>query len=153
MLLAQTLTSFLAPALPYLLKTGETAAAEAGKKLGAGVVEKANELWAKLVPAVEARPAAKETAEDVAKAPDDAVAQTALQHQLRKILAQDESLAEAVAKLLEKAGDKTSYHAELHGDGAIAQGPGAVAAGKGGVAVGGDVQGSVVVGAGGKQRG
>ena len=34
----------------------------------------------------------------------------------------------------------TSYHAEVHGSGAVAQGPGAAAAGAGGVAVGGDVQ-------------
>jgi outer membrane protein assembly factor BamB len=34
----------------------------------------------------------------------------------------------------------TSYHAEMHGSGAVAQGAGAVAAGAGGVAVGGDVQ-------------
>ncbi len=39
----------------------------------------------------------------------------------------------------------TSYHAELHGSGAIAQGPGAVAAGERGVAIGGDVSGSVIV--------
>ena len=36
----------------------------------------------------------------------------------------------------------TSYHAEVHGSGAVAQGAGAVAAGAGGVAVGGDVQGA-----------
>jgi len=40
----------------------------------------------------------------------------------------------------------TSYHAEVHGGGAVAQGPGAVVAGAGGVAVGGDVQGDVTAG-------
>lgn len=38
-----------------------------------------------------------------------------------------------------------SYHAEVHGSGAIAQGPGAVAAGERGVAIGGNVQGGVIV--------
>ena len=38
----------------------------------------------------------------------------------------------------------TSYHAEVHGPGAIAQGPGAVAASGGSVAVGGDVKGSTI---------
>ena len=37
-----------------------------------------------------------------------------------------------------------SYHAGLHGSGAIAQGEGAVAAGERGVAVSGDVQGGVI---------
>jgi hypothetical protein len=36
----------------------------------------------------------------------------------------------------------TSYHAEVHGGGAVAQGAGAVAAGVGGMAAGGDVQGA-----------
>jgi len=40
----------------------------------------------------------------------------------------------------------TSYHAEVHGSGAVAQGPRAVVAGAGGMAVGGDVQGDVTIG-------
>jgi len=42
------------------------------------------------------------------------------------------------------ASDPT-YHATVHGPGAVAQGPGAVAAGKGGVAIGGDVKGSTII--------
>ena len=56
--------------------------------------------------------------------------------------------ARALLDLLTQHGlePSVSYHAELHGSGAIAQGPGAVAAGEGGVAVGGDVRGGVHVG-------
>jgi hypothetical protein len=41
--------------------------------------------------------------------------------------------------------ETVSYHAEVHGSGAIAQGAGAVAAGERGVAVGGNVQGGIIV--------
>jgi hypothetical protein len=60
--------------------------------------------------------------------------------QLRKILEADSSLAEEIAKLLEAAGAKSSFHAELHGSGAIAQGQGNVVAGAGGIAVGRDLR-------------
>ena len=56
--------AFLAPFLPYLLKVGENAAEEAGKKLGqqagGGAWEKAKALWAKLRPKAEAKDAAQE---------------------------------------------------------------------------------------------
>ncbi len=143
-LLAQALTIFLTPALPYLLKAGEEAGKEAAKKIGGDAWGKAKELWGKLQPAVEAKPAAAEAAQDAAADPEDADAEGALRLQLKKILGADENLAQAVKRLLDEAGP-TSYRAEVHGDGAIAQGPGAVAAGSGGIAVGGDVQGSVVV--------
>ena len=58
---------------------------------------------------------------------------------LRKILEADSSLASEIAKLLEAAGPKTTYTAELHGSGAIAQ-SGSVAAGAGGTAAGRDVR-------------
>lgn len=54
--------------------------------------------------------------------------------------------AEELLALLKEHGPKpgSGSHAEVHGDGAIAQGRGAIAAGKGGVVVGGNVGGSVV---------
>ncbi len=42
------LVQFLAPFLPYLLKAGEKAAEEAGKKLGEAAWERAKGLWGKL---------------------------------------------------------------------------------------------------------
>ncbi len=46
--LLQQLTTFLAPFLPYLLKAGEKAAEEAGKKFGEAAWEQAKALWEKL---------------------------------------------------------------------------------------------------------
>jgi len=101
--LAQTIAAFLSPFLPYLLKAGEKAAEEAGKKFGCDAWERAKALWGKLRPKVEAKPAAQEAAQDVAKAPADADAQAALRLQLRKLLAEDEALTAEVARLWEEA--------------------------------------------------
>src|SRR6185295_13832735 len=138
-LLADTLTTFLAPAMPYLVSGGGELVQEAGKKLGEGAPEILKSLWAKLRPKVEEKPAAAEAAQDVAKSPEDPDSQAALRVQLRKILEADSSLAAEIAKLLEAAGPKTTYQAEMHGSGAIAQGK-SVAAGAGGIAVGRDVR-------------
>jgi hypothetical protein len=139
--LAATATSFLVPALPYLVKAGEKGSEAIGEKLGAGVWETAKAIWQRL----SENPLVKPAAEEVANAPDDQDAQAALRYQLKKLLAADESLAAALAQLLE-VGQPASYQAVVHGEGAIAQGPGAVAAGKGGVAAGGDVHGGVRIG-------
>jgi len=140
--LATTVTTCLAPALPYLVKASEKGAEAVGGKLGMGVWEAAKAIWQRLgsSPSVEA------AAQEVAKAPDDEDARVALRYQIKKLLAADESLATALAQLLEAAARPTSAQAGVWGEGAIAQGPGAVAAGKGGVAVGGDVQGGVRIG-------
>jgi len=99
--LAQQAVAFLTPFLPYLLKAGEKAAEEVGKKLGEAAWEKAKALWGKLRPNVEAKPAAREAATDVAANPQDGDAQATLRHQLKKLLAEDETLAAEVARLLE----------------------------------------------------
>lgn len=114
--------------------------AEAGKKMREEAVGILKQLWSRLRPKVEARPAAAEAVQDAARAPEDADAQAALRLQLRKILEADSSLAAEVAKLLEAAGPQTSYHLEVHGSGAGAQGQGNVAAGEGGIAAGRDVR-------------
>jgi hypothetical protein len=101
--LAQDLSTFLVPFLPYLLKAGEKATEEVGKKLGSDAWDKAKALWAKLYPKVEAKPAMQETVQDVVKAPADVDAQAALRLQLRKFLAEDETLASEVMQLWEEA--------------------------------------------------
>ncbi|HSS77674.1 MAG TPA: hypothetical protein VLV54_13135 [Thermoanaerobaculia bacterium] len=138
-LLADTLTAFLAPALPYLVSGGKGLIQEAGKKLGEDAPELLKTLWTKLRPKVEEKPAADEAAHDVAKSPDDDRSRTGLSIQLQKILEADSSLAAEVAKLLETSGSKTTYRAEVHGSGAIAQCK-SVAAGAGGIAAGRDVR-------------
>ncbi|MFN4294016.1 MAG: hypothetical protein ACK4JD_07785 [Thermoflexales bacterium] len=91
--------SFLAPFLPYLLKMGEKAAEEAGKKLGAEAWERAKALWVRLRPAVVARPAAQEAVQDAAAQPQDEDALAALRRQLKKLLTEDPALAAEIAQL------------------------------------------------------
>lgn len=101
--LAKETVTFLAPFLPYLLKAGEGAAEEAGKQLGekagGGAWDKAKALWAKLHPKTEAKSAVKEAVQEVAAAPDDEDARAALRLQLKKILAEDESMAQEISEM------------------------------------------------------
>ena len=152
-LLADALTTFLAPALPFLVKGGEGVVRQAGKKLGEEGLGFAKKLWQKLRPKAEASQVVQVAAEEVAAAPEDADARENLSLQLRRILKADPELAAELAKMVEAAGPKITYQAALHDSGAIAQGPGAVAAGQGGIAVGGNVQGNISAGPARKGRG
>ena len=80
---------------------GERAAEEAGRRLGTEAWEGARALWGKLRPKVEAKPAAQEAVQDLAANPQNEKAQTALQWQLEKLLAEDEALAREVQRMLE----------------------------------------------------
>ena len=103
-MLAGDLTGFLAPLLPYLFRAGEQAAEqaaeEAGRAFGQEVWAKAKRLWDAVRPGVEARPAAREAAEDLGHRPDDLEAQTVFKVQLEKLLGQDPSLQAFVAKVM-----------------------------------------------------
>ena len=101
--LAKELAVFLTPLLPYLLKAGEKAAEEAGKKLGGDAWDRAKGLWAKLRPKVEAKPAAQEAVQDAVTAPNDEDIQAALRLQLRKLLAEDAVLAGEIERLWQEA--------------------------------------------------
>lgn len=101
--LTHAVTTSLIPVLPYLLKAGEKAAEEAGKKLGGNAWEEVKKLWTKLRPKVEAKPAALEAVHEVASAPDDADAQAALRLQLRKLLTEDQNLASEINQWWENA--------------------------------------------------
>jgi hypothetical protein len=84
--------------------------------------------------------------EGVEKRPDSKGRQETLKEELETAqAAQDPEVvqqAQALLDLLKEHGLAPSYHAEVHGSGAIAQ-DGSVAAGAGGVAVGGDVKGGI----------
>lgn len=129
--LATGLTVFLAPLLPYLLKGGEKAAEEVGKKFGSAVWERATGLWAKLRPRLEAKPSAQEALHEVIQAPEDQAAQGALNLQLRKILAEDSDLARELAIWLEEAKQAGVRIT--------------VASGNRNVAIGGTVTGSTII--------
>jgi hypothetical protein len=150
-LLADALTTTLAPVLPFLVASGTEAVKATGKKVGEEAFELGRRLWGKLHKPVAESPRALGAAEEVAEAPEDEDARAGLRRQLVKILEADPNLAAELAKLLDSAGRGPSYQAYLQGSGAIAQGPGSGAAGEGGVAVGGNV--CVDVSAGRRPRG
>jgi hypothetical protein len=124
----------LAPYLPYLLKgvklAGQEAAKALGEKAGEQGFEQAKALWEKLRPKVEARPAALEAAQDAAAHPDDEDALAALRLQLKKLLAEDQALAQELPRLLSQTRPA---------------GQTVIASGSRSVAIGGNVSGSVIV--------
>lgn len=96
-----TLTAFITPFLPFLLKLGNTAADKAAGKFGEDAWAKAKAVWEKLHPKVEAKESAKEAVTDLAATPEDEDLQTALRVQLKKLLESDAALAEAIAQILQ----------------------------------------------------
>ncbi|MBE9207567.1 hypothetical protein IQ244_13755 [Nostoc sp. LEGE 06077] len=107
-----SLTTFLTPFLPYLLKAGEKATEEAGKKFGEGfganAWEKAKALWNKLQPKVETKPMAKCAAEELANSPNDEDAKETLQKQLKKLFDEDKNLAAEIARLMQEDSEAIS---------------------------------------------
>jgi hypothetical protein len=101
--LAQTVTTFLLPALPYLLSLGGKATEEASKKLGGDLWEGAKALWHKLSPKVEAKPDALDRAQKLAEAPDNERNKKMLTTHLEEIFEDDEALANEVRQILNKA--------------------------------------------------
>ncbi|MBC7226463.1 MAG: ATP-binding protein [Thermoflexales bacterium] len=88
---------WLAPLLPYLIRAGQTAADEAGRRLVGTAWEGVRAAWAK----IRARESVARAAQDLASHPDDPDAQAALRFQIRKALAEDPALAEELAGLLQ----------------------------------------------------
>ena len=128
--LASSLTTALVPLLPYLLQAGEKVAQETGKAITEQSLEWAQSLWTKLKPKVDAKPAALEAAHDAAQTPDDEDARAALRVQLKKLLTEDQSLAEEVSRWLEQG---------------KAAGIVLTASGDRSAAIGGDVKGSTII--------
>jgi hypothetical protein len=97
--LTKEVTAFLLPFWPYLLKTGEAAAAEAGKRFTVELWDKAKRVWESLRPKVEGKEAARDAVHDAANEPADEDAQAALRNQLKKLLTEDATFAAALAQL------------------------------------------------------
>jgi len=110
--------------------TGQEAVRKLGEKASEQGFEQAKALWDKLRSKMEARPAALEAAQDAAAHPDDEDALAALRLQLKKLLAEDQPLAQELARLLEQTRPA---------------GQTVIASGERSVAVGGDVSGSVIL--------
>lgn len=123
------LASFLAPLLPYVVQAGQKVAGKAADVIGEEAANYAERLWERLKPGVEAKPAAKEAVEEVAKNPKDEDALGALRIQLKKLLEEDGAL---------KA-DLTKIWGEAEAANVV------TASGERSVAVGGDVSGSTII--------
>jgi hypothetical protein len=128
--LASSLTTALVPLLPYLLKAGEKAAEETGKAVAGQSLEWAKSLWTKLKPKVESNSEALAAAQEVAEAPKDADLQAVLRVQLKKLLTEDQSLAEEVSRWLDQG---------------KAAGITMAASGDRSVAIEGDIKGSTII--------
>ena len=128
--LASSVTTALVPLLPHLLKAGDKAVEETGKLVADQSWEWGKSLWTKLKPKVEAKPAAFEAAQDVAQEPEDQYAQAAFRQQLKKLLTEDQSLAEEVSRWLEQG---------------KAAGISVTASGDRSVAIGGDARGNTII--------
>jgi hypothetical protein len=106
------LTAFITPFLPYLTQLGtkatNKAVESAAGKFGEAGWKKAQDLWSKISPKVEAKPAALEAVTDVVKSPDDADYQTALKVQLKKLIDGDPELADTIAQILATGSDGIS---------------------------------------------
>lgn len=95
----QTINSVAAAAVgflvPYLTGAGEAAA----KKIGEDIYQAIKTRFGK-------KPTAQETLADLKQTPEDRDKQAALRVQLKKVLAEDETLAKQLLRLLKEA-DKT----------------------------------------------
>ena len=100
-----TLTAFITPFLPFLLKLGqgatEPAAESAASKFGEAEWKKAQAVWTALSSKVDTREAVKEAVTDAANNPEDEDYQAALRVQLKKLLANDAALAHQLTKILQ----------------------------------------------------
>jgi hypothetical protein len=124
--LAQKISAFLLSLLPYLLKIGDKAAEEAGKKIGGEGWERAKALWDKL----RRKKNVEQVAQTAAALPDNQALRDALREEIAHALQEDGDLREEIARLWGEA---------------EAAGVTVTASGDRSVAVGGDVSGSVII--------
>jgi hypothetical protein len=124
--LAQKISAFLLSLLPYLLKIGDKAAEEAGKKIGGEAWDKAKALWDKL----RRKKNVEQVAQTAAALPDNQALREALREEIARALQEDSALREEIARLWGEA---------------EAAGVTVTASGDRSVAVGGDVSGSVII--------
>jgi hypothetical protein len=128
--LSAQLVQFLAPFLPYLVKglklAGQEAAKKLGEKTGEQGFEQAKTLWDKL----RRKKNVEQVAQTVAALPDNQALREALREEIARALAEDEALAQELARLLPQSGPA---------------GQTVIASGDRSVAIGGSVSGSVIV--------
>jgi hypothetical protein len=99
-----TLTTFLTPFLPFLRqlgdKTSDQITTTASKQFGDVAWSKAQGIWQRLRPQVEAQDDLRGAIDQVVAKPDSAARQGVLQEELAALLAQDADLAAAITQIL-----------------------------------------------------
>ena len=128
--LASSLTTVLAPLLPYLLKAGEKVAEETGKAVAGQSWEWAKSLWTKLKPKVEAKQRHSKQRRTLRSRLKMKTHRWRCEVQLKKLLTEDQSLAEEVSRWLEQ-GKAAGINVSAYGERSVA--------------IGGDVKGSTIV--------
>ncbi|NEO86585.1 MAG: hypothetical protein F6J87_20355 [Spirulina sp. SIO3F2] len=97
------LVNLLAPFLPRLLGLGKTLAKEASVsaawQAGEASWAKAQAIWGRLWPKVEAKSAALEATNDAAQNPEDEDYLVAFRVQLKKLLVEDDELAKVMVQI------------------------------------------------------
>ena len=101
--LAQKIAAFLLPFLPHLLKVGDKAAEEVGKKIGGEGWERAKALWDKL----RRKKNVEQVAQTVAALPDNQALLEALREEIARALAEDPALRAEITTIYSrvKVGD------------------------------------------------
>jgi hypothetical protein len=96
--LAQKISAFLLPLLPYLLKVGDKAAEEVGKKIGGEGWERAKALWDKL----RRKKNVEQVAQTAAALPDNQALREALREEIARALTEDPALREEVTTIFSR---------------------------------------------------
>ncbi len=103
----QSLTAFLAPALPYLVRITDKSLEEFGKKYGEMAWSRAQQIWDRLKAAFVHKPeqteAVGQAAAKIDENGDDASAVASIEIVLKGLLEQDPQLAAEVLSLLQDA--------------------------------------------------
>jgi hypothetical protein len=98
------LVQFLTPFLPYLVKgvklAGQEAAKKLGEKAGEQSLEQAKALWDKL----RRKKNVEQVAQTAAALPDNQALREAFREEIARALAEDEALAQELARLLPQSG-------------------------------------------------
>jgi hypothetical protein len=95
--IAGRIVQALIPFLPYLLRIGDAAADEVGRRMGAAAWERARALWERL----RSRRSVEPVAQAVVASPDNQALREALREEIARALAEDEALQKEILRLMQ----------------------------------------------------
>ncbi|MDQ3678161.1 MAG: hypothetical protein M3401_15425 [Actinomycetota bacterium] len=108
--------ALLARALPYLSKSADRVATQAGDAIGDAAWRFAQRIWAKVGGRLSERPAAQEAIDEVAATPDDEGARFVLERQLGKLFEAEPELAAEVEGVMSEAVAAGVVQVSVQGD-------------------------------------